>query len=222
MASHIFALFPLLLPRWFALQQDPAWKKPKTKHGMIEFLVTEMRRWQQRIMAGCPEACWVTDWRSLSTVYLWILVFCACGGVALVLLLTQGLSWIMESFYTGMYTLREFPPSYQVFWHCVVTMNFVFILNLFDSCCKKFHWTVPVVVVVTAAIRHLHPVHVLSPSSARQPWSTALRWFEKLPCASSYPCTANMELQSSPTSPPKTQQRGRTSSTKPSLTSLQR
>lgn len=26
MASHFFSLFPLLLPRWFALQRDPAWK----------------------------------------------------------------------------------------------------------------------------------------------------------------------------------------------------
>lgn len=74
----------------------------------------------------------------------------------------------------------------------------------------------------TAATHHLNPVHVLSPSSVRLQWSTVARQFEKLPCASSYRCTASMELQSSVTSPPKKQQRGRTSFTKPSLTSLQR
>lgn len=158
-----------------------------------------MRRWQQRSREKKKGRLS----QSLLSDRLGVFVHSlSLHFTVLVRLLTQGLSRIVGSFYIGMYTLREFPPSNYLSWHGVVTINFT--------------------VSLRAAPGHLHPVRILSPSSVRLQWSTALQWSVKLPCASSYRCTASMELQSSATSPPKTHRRGRTSSTKPCLTSLQR
>lgn len=97
-----------------------------------------------------------------------------------------------------------------------------FLLSFLTCCHYSTRYCLTSVVKHAAATHHLNPVHVLSSSSVRLQWTTLLWWFEKLPCASSYRCTAGMEPRSSLTSLPKTQQRGRPSSTKPSLTSLQR